>query len=827
MQRKFDWNTGTVFQLFLLAVLVTAWPQCFAMAQSPPSVSALTIPLVLPSAVVFDANGNLYVAERGAHRVRKIDPTGNLTTVAGNGIQGFAGDSGPAIAASLDSPQGLALGPGPILYIADTHNNRIRAVDLAAGTISTVAGSGSFGFAGDGGPALQAQLASPSVLATAADGTLYFADTGNHRIRSISPAGIISTVAGSSQQGFAGEGQSSTAAALDSPDGLAIDAAGNLYIADTHNQRLRKIDAGTGIIHTIAGDGTSGFSGDAAASTAAQLSLPKGVSLTATGEVYFADSANQRIRRIGVDGTIATLAGNGVQGFSGDGSPGTAAALDTPSSSSVSAGGVTAFADTGNQRVRQLSANSTSQTVAGLGTTMPGVLILSAPSVLSYGSGNIVASLESSSPASGSVTFLAVAASGTSMLGTAPLASNSASLNTGSLNAGSYNILATFSGDSVHAAAESSVIAIAIAPLQLMAIATPVSLVYGQAIPPLTGSVNGMLARDQQGVSVQFLSQATDRSSPGVYPISAVLTGSAALNYIVAATPPGVPLQSVSIQKAPALASLSVTGSIAQAGLPISLAAQVTSTTQGSPTGSVIFFDGAAALATEALPPTGTITFTTTGLSAGAHTLSVSYSGDADFLASSSNASSLLIGGTVTGSGGGVDFSLAATGPSSQTIPGGAAAVYTFAVQAQGSLSSPINLAVAGLPLGATASFSPAYLPPGGPNTFTLTVTTPASAVAASPSALHPLTSAALGLLAVPLFLASLSRRRGLGRLKHLMAAAVVSGVVLLAGCGDRVYTQSKTSSTTQTYTLTVNASATAPSGVALLHSTNVTLIVQ
>ena len=261
------------------------------------AVSALTVPLLLPSAVVFDAQGNLYIAETGNHVIRRIDPSGNITAVAGTGVQGFSGEGGAAVSAQLDSPEGLALDGAGDLYIADTHNHRIRKVAAATRIITTVAGTGAAGFSGDNGAATAAQLDLPTALALDAGGDLYLADSANHRIRRIDAVtGSITTVAGTGMQGYSGDNGPATAAVIDSPTGLAVDAAGNLYLADTHNQRIRRVDAVTGAISTIAGNGVLGFTADGAPGT--PLALPQGLSLDAIGNLYFADRANHRIRRI-------------------------------------------------------------------------------------------------------------------------------------------------------------------------------------------------------------------------------------------------------------------------------------------------------------------------------------------------------------------------------------------------------------------------------------------------------------------------------------------------------------------------------------------------
>jgi sugar lactone lactonase YvrE len=391
--------------LLLLSLLPIV---CIAQTTSP-VVSATTVPLLLPSAIVFDPVGNLYIAETANHVIRKVDTNGNITTIAGTGMQGFSSVSGPASAAHLDSPKGLALDTANNLYIADTHNHVIRKLSLTTNILTKIAGNGAPGFSGDSGPATSAQLDLPIAIAVDAQNNLYLADARNHRIRRIDAAtGVITTIAGNGTQGFSGDNTPATAASIDSPTGLALDASNNLYLADTHNHRIRRIDAITGVITTIAGNGSLGYSGDTAPAATATLALPHGLTLDAAGDIYFADTENHRIRRIdAITGIITTVAGNGAQGFSGDNGPATAAALDTPRDTAFSPTALLTLADTGNQRIRQLEASSSYlQTTAGLGLTTPGVLTLTAPSVISYGTGNITATLATSTPATGLITFL-------------------------------------------------------------------------------------------------------------------------------------------------------------------------------------------------------------------------------------------------------------------------------------------------------------------------------------------------------------------------------------------------------------------------------------
>ena len=197
--------------------------------------------LATPAAVAYDHAGNLYIADASNNVVRKVDAAGTITTLAGSGMQGFAGDGGPATAALLDTPTSIAVDAGNNIYIADSHNQRVRMVN-AQGVIGTVAGNGSAGYSGDGGPATSASLFQPEAVAVDAAGNLYIADTGNYRIRKISN-GIIATVAGDGEQIYSGDGAAAGSAGLDTPTGIVVDTAGNLYIADTHNQRIRMVNA--------------------------------------------------------------------------------------------------------------------------------------------------------------------------------------------------------------------------------------------------------------------------------------------------------------------------------------------------------------------------------------------------------------------------------------------------------------------------------------------------------------------------------------------------------------------------------------------------------
>ncbi len=227
-----------------------------------------------PAGVALDGSGNLYIADRDNRRIRKVDAAGNITTVAGTGQCCYNGDGGAATEARLRNPYDVALDTAGNLYIADRNNQRIRKVDASSGVITTVAGDGTAGFGGDGGPAAEAQLRNPQGVALDAAGNLYIADRNNHCIRKVDAAGVITTVAGDGTAGYSGDGGPATAAQLRNPRGVAVDGSGNLYIADLDNHCIRKVDA-AGVIATVAGNGTAGLSGNDAAATAARLRAPK------------------------------------------------------------------------------------------------------------------------------------------------------------------------------------------------------------------------------------------------------------------------------------------------------------------------------------------------------------------------------------------------------------------------------------------------------------------------------------------------------------------------------------------------------------------------
>ena len=305
-----------------------------------------------PRGLAYNATLGLLIADTGNDRVRRVNlTTGVISAFAGTGTPDFGGDGGPATAAQLDLPYGVAVGPDLAVYIADYGNSRVRRVK-SDNTIDTIAGTGSTRFSGDGGPAASAAVDAYQIAA-AADGTIYLADSFFQRVRRITPAGIISTMAGNGSFGFAGDGGPAGAAQFDAPHAVAVDVAGNVYIADTRNHRLRRITIGNSIIDTIGG--RNRFGGEAVQASLALLTEPQDVGYDAAGNLYFADSGNHCVRRVGRDGLVTIVAGiGGAAGRGGENIPATLSRLDNPNAIAVDSDGTVYISDRGNARIRRV-----------------------------------------------------------------------------------------------------------------------------------------------------------------------------------------------------------------------------------------------------------------------------------------------------------------------------------------------------------------------------------------------------------------------------------------------------------------------------------------
>jgi uncharacterized protein (TIGR03437 family) len=324
---------------------------------------ALQTALNTPVEVTLDAAGDLYISE--ARRVRLVTAaTGILNTVAGDGTFGYSGDGGSAPMAVLHAPAGLALSNGS-LDIADQGNHRVRQV-TADGSIFTVAGNGTPSYSGDGLAAVSAGLDGPTGLAFDPSGNLYIADTENSRVRRVDPSGVVTTFAGNGiVSGFGGEGDPATLTPLDAPQGVVPDLAGNVYISDTNHNRVIQVDT-AGNMHTVAGDGTAGNTAGSGTSLG-EVYNPSGLAMDGAGNLYIADTQNQRIQMLTPGGTISTIVGTGASGFSGDGGAALAAELNVPSAVAVDSVGNLYVADTGNNRVRMVTTDGNIATIAGTG----------------------------------------------------------------------------------------------------------------------------------------------------------------------------------------------------------------------------------------------------------------------------------------------------------------------------------------------------------------------------------------------------------------------------------------------------------------------------
>ncbi|WP_052200708.1 Ig-like domain repeat protein [Terriglobus sp. TAA 43] len=752
-----------------------------------------------PAALAFDSAGNLYIADQNDQLVVEVLTTGIMKTVAGSGAQGYAGDGSAATSALLNLPAGVAVDAAGNVYIADTGNNVVRKV-TPAGIISTIVSAG---------------LAGPTALNVDSNSNLYIADTQNNVIRKFNGT-TLTVVAGSGSQGFGGDGGAATLALLDQPMGVAVSST-TLYIADSNNNRIRAVNLSTGIITTFAGTGTPAFAGDSGSAASASFSYPTGLALDASGNLFVADTNNNRVREISSGGNVSTLAGNGQQGYSGDNNIATAATLNSPLAIASAPGGGVAVADTDNDRVRFVTPAGIIQTIAG--TAAPGAESLqvaaSSPSLV-YGTAALTATFSNGgNTATGAVTFQDVTAGTT--LGSVNLASNTASISLPALAAGIHQIVASYAGDGNNPAVASGIYVLTVTPVAVTASANAVAQPYGTAIPALTGTLTGVLPQDATTATAVYATTAMQTSAPGTYPITATLTGPTAANYTLSlASSSG----SMTITKANTNITLSSNPTTQYAGVAVTLKAVVSSVTTGTPTGSVTFFDNGTAVGTVALTA-GVAQISTSALAIGAHVISMTYSGDTNFLNGSVTASS---GATTVTVASDPDFAVATTSGTyaARTIVPGDSATFNFTVTPVGGpFTSPITLAVSGLPTGATATLTPTSVTPGSSATnFVLTVSTQKFHAQMEQLAGG---SVGLALLLLP-FVRNRKMRYAsnrMARLAMLLLLATAAGA--LSGCGSSgFFGQAQTAST-----ITVTATGTNVAGVTVQHSTTVTLTVQ
>jgi Bacterial surface protein, Ig-like domain/HYR domain/NHL repeat len=375
MKRAQHFQSVAMALLFGLSVLLPGISQAMETIDTiagggPNTVPGVTVGLNFPRGITVDSAGNQYIADQVDNKVFKLDSSGIITTVAGIGSQSFCGDGGPATTACLNQPIGVAVDGAGNLYITEIGNNRVRKVAAGTGVITTIAGNGSLNFCGDGGLATAACLAQPSGVAVDGSGNLFIAEFGNRRVRKVTAStGVISTVAGNGSASFCGDGGLAVNACLNLPNGIAVDVAGNLFIADQLNNRIRRVEASTGVITTVAGNGSASFCGDGGLAVNACLNSPRRVAVEGTGNLFIADGNNFRVRMVANStGVITTVVGNGTASVCGDGGLATDACA-RPEDVAVNGVGDLFTVSTQTKRVRQvLASTGVITTIAGDGT---------------------------------------------------------------------------------------------------------------------------------------------------------------------------------------------------------------------------------------------------------------------------------------------------------------------------------------------------------------------------------------------------------------------------------------------------------------------------
>lgn len=649
-----------------------------------------------PAAMTADAAGNVYIAERDNHIIRKIDTSGNISTFAGTGTEGFGGDGGPATAAFLDSPAGVTVDSAGNVYVADTHNHRIR--EISAGVITTIAGNGVQDYCGDGGAALAACLHSPRGLAFDAAGNLYIADSENERIRVIA-RGIISTFAGTGVQGMLGDGGPAIAAQLNTPVGVSIDSSGNLYIADSNSNRIRVVSP-SGIISEFAGTGDLGYSGDGGPAAAATLADPESIRQDPFGHFLIADTNNNEVREI-ASGTITSVAGIDLEGFGVGTDTPTTAMFDQPKDTWPQ---VTGFflADYNNERIRRID-------FASLDFGNGGVGVPSATLPITLGNSGTIPVTVNSVQLSGS-------AFSVSPVGNCPLAlpftippgtSCIIAVVFSPPATGVFGETATI-GDTAIGSPQTVILAGVgvLSSTTVVLTSQPATVVYGNPLtltaqlqspatggPAFTGTIalqDAATLLSTQPVSAGSAQFPLPLETAGVHSFTANYSGDA--NYAA-----GSGTLALAVTKATPTISLMSVPSPVTPGFPLTLSASVQSPAS-TPTGGVQFFDGSVLLGTVQLDGSGGASFNIANLSASSHAFTAVYTGDSNFISVTSQ--------PIDAQGVGAFFTLSSEKGKSH----GFEAEIPIDVTPENGFNSSVTLTCSGLPANSSCTFSPSPL---------------------------------------------------------------------------------------------------------------------
>ncbi|MGI4756737.1 MAG: Ig-like domain repeat protein [Janthinobacterium lividum] len=709
-----------------------------------------------------------------------------------------------------------------LLVWALTQSFRLQAqatlVLQPGNTGSTLAGSGSDNHT-VAGPALTSALGSPGAIAYDAAGNLYIADKRNQQISRIDTAGQMTVLSGTGRQGFTGDGGAAANAEWNTPDGIAVDVSGNVYVADTGNARVRRIAAVTGTVTTVAGSSQAGFSGDGGPATAARLRSPTGLAVDSTGALYIADVGNHRVRKLNPDGTIVTVAGNGLEGQDGDGGPATAASLGAPSALALLPDGRLLIADREAKRLRTLQADGT------IAAYTAGPVAMRQPAGLAVDT-------------SGSLYLADAAASAVVQIGSDGSSRYAGSGEQGVFAAGAPLTTALNAPAGLATRANGDLAIADTHNHQVQRISLP-SLNFGavpagsrsqaQTVTLQNGGTTGLtvMALDLPGGFVQSSQGSTCKVFP--FSLPAAQTCSIALNFAPTIQGPGDATARVRVQGgAPqalllvgtgiaggtlssSITSLRTDGNIAYAGSPIALTATVSGSLLASPIGNVTFLDGSVSVGSSALSA-GQATLSTSALSSGPHTLRATYSGDATYSTSTSAATALTIVPAP-------DFTMTATAASYSGKAGGSMSVPLTLLPVNGTLNRPVQFAVSGLPVGATATFAPAVLTLGGDTAVvTLTVQMPTTL------SRNDLPHKHYGTLACVLLAGALLYRRR--AVAGVLTIALVCIAITGCGSGYRGGSAADTSAASHTYSGVVTATTTGVLGAPLAHSTSIGFVI-
>jgi hypothetical protein len=664
--------------------------------------------LYLPFGILVDSGGNLYIADSANNRVRKVTPsTGFISTIAGDGILGDSGDGGSALQASLSGPSSVAIDGAGNIYVCDNGNSAVRKVAATTGIITTVAGTlGRLGYTGDGGPATGATLNSPNGIALDLSGNLYIADTANNAIRRVDAVtGIITTVAGVGSAGFNGDGIAASAAKLNQPWSVTPAAGGVLYIADQGNNRIRMVDA-TGSISTVAGTGNGSFSGDTGPASQATLDAPANVAIDVAGNLYIADSGNNRIRKVSyAGGIISTIAGLNSQSLSGDGGPATSAGLYGPYTLALDGLGNLYIADVFHNRIRKVIANTA---VLDFQPMRIGRVAASQPQTLEN-DGNATLNVSSVQAVSDSVidgttttclSDLALAPLGACVIGAAFAPTHLGTPDTGSI---ALNSDAVNSPDTLQLSG--NVLSEDPSSVSLSSSANPIDA-GGMVTFSVTASSDGAIPTGQVTLLDGTNAIGTTNLLTGGNATFAISTLTGGQHSITASysgdnnNTSGVSAPLIEVVKfltAPTQTTLAANANPALAGAPATLTATIALTTPGSGNGSITgpvsFTDGSAVLGAGSVTG-GTAGITLSTLAVGPHSIVATYSGTSSFAASSSAPLNLTVQPGTTG-----------TTLTSSANPsfGGATLVLTAAVAGNGTMpTGNVTFLDGTTPLGAT-----------------------------------------------------------------------------------------------------------------------------